>query len=246
MLSAIDDPADEIAIVAALRSPALRVPRRPSCVEFRDRRWSVGLPAPRRPPTLPADHPVVDGAARAARPARAAVVGQRERDGRARDPRAAPAGARGRAAPPARPLAPHPLRRRRRARRSPTVAARACAASCSWVAQQVDEEARAVEVGRARARRRRGADPHRARRQGPRVPGRRARRPRGRRPPGPPRHAALRAPTVPSCASAARTSRYTSPGFERPAAAPRRGRGRRRADPPALRRGHARRATTSS
>jgi len=61
ILTAIDDPADEVAIVAALRAPAFAC-RDDKLLEFRDAggRWDYRAPPPA---TLPSSHPVVEAMA---------------------------------------------------------------------------------------------------------------------------------------------------------------------------------------
>ena len=99
VLRAVDDPADEISIVAALRSPLFGCGD-DDLLAYRRHggHWDYRRPAPC---ALGADHPVVDGTGRPGAAARAPPVARRERAGRRRAGR--PAGLRagpGRASAP--------------------------------------------------------------------------------------------------------------------------------------------------
>ena len=107
VLAAIDDPTDEIAVVAALRSPAF------GCTDSAlggpcRRRWPLGLPeAPTRQRRLRSF-----GRGRpccASRLLGAAVVAQRKRDARSRRARTPRIRVGARTTPAARPLAPRPI-----------------------------------------------------------------------------------------------------------------------------------------
>ena len=74
ILGAIDDPADEIRLVAALRTPAFGCSDA-DLLDYRDAggRWSIFGPPPE---TLPPDHPVVAGLAELRPPARPSTAGR--------------------------------------------------------------------------------------------------------------------------------------------------------------------------